>query len=119
MNFTNEFVLRNLVTPSNSSDSKTIETLRFSRHQVSGNTWHEHVDVTWHPRGVKHGISNVVHLCEWLTWSHVSNEEIMGKEKSRKIKENCGDIMWHGGGKLGGGGGGGGGRSFPHFDKID
>ena len=39
-----------------------------------------------HPRGVTHGMSHVVHLCERLTLSRVSNEEIMGKEK--KIKKN-------------------------------
>ena len=49
---------------------------------MSDDTWHEHVDATWHPRGVTHGMSHVVHLCEWLTLSHVSNEEIMEKEKS-------------------------------------
>ena len=70
------------------------------------------MDATWNPRGVTHGMCHVVHLCERLTSSHVSNEEIMGKEKkSRKIKKNCGDDMWHGGGKWAGG-------SFPHFDQI-
>ena len=49
---------------------------------MSDDTWHDRVDATWHPRGVTHGMSHVVHLCEWLTLSHVSNEEIMGKEKS-------------------------------------
>ena len=68
---------------------------------MSGDTWHDHVDATWNPRGVTHGMSHVVHLCERLTLSHVLNEEIMRKEKSRKIKENCGDNMWHGGGKEG------------------
>ena len=49
---------------------------------MSGYTWHEHVDATWHLRGVTHGMSHVVHLCELLTLSHVSNEEIMGRENS-------------------------------------
>ena len=49
---------------------------------MSGDTWHDHVDSIWNPRGVTHGMSHVVNLCEWLTLSHVSNEEIMGKEKS-------------------------------------
>ena len=58
-----------------------------------GDTWHDHVDATWHLRGAPHGMSHVVHLCERITLSHVSNEEIMGKEKkSRKIKENCVDV---------------------------
>ena len=53
-----------------------------------GDTWHEHVDATWHPRGVTHGMSHVVHLCEWLTLSHVSKREIKGKEKkSRKLRK--------------------------------
>ena len=60
------------------------------------------MDATWHLRGVTHGMSHVVHLCERLTLSHVSNEEIMGKiKKPRKIKKNCGNDMWHGGGKWG------------------
>ena len=55
---------------------------------MSGDTWHEHVDATWHPRGVTHGMSHVVHLCEWLTLSHVSKREIKGKEKkSRKLRK--------------------------------
>ena len=54
-----------------------------------GDTWHDDVDATWNPRGVTHGMSHVVHLCERLTLSHVSNEEIMGKEKIKEkiIKE--------------------------------
>ena len=47
-----------------------------------GDTWHEHVDATWYPRGATHGMIHVVHLCELLTLSHVSNEEIMGRENS-------------------------------------
>ena len=49
---------------------------------MSSDAWHDHVDVIWHPRGVTHGMSHVVYLCERLTLSHVLNEEIMGKEKS-------------------------------------
>ena len=47
-----------------------------------GNTWHDHVDTTWHPKRVTHGMIHVVHLCEGLTWSQVSN----GKRKERKSK---------------------------------
>ena len=56
---------------------------------MSDDTWHDHVDATLHPRGVTHGMIHVVHLCERLTLSHVSNEEIMGKEKMKEkiIKE--------------------------------
>ena len=36
------------------------------------------------PKGVTHGVSHVVHLCERLTLSPVSNEEIMGKEKMKE-----------------------------------
>ena len=43
-------------------DSKTVGISRFSRHRVSGDTWHGHVDATWHPRGMTHGMSHVVHL---------------------------------------------------------
>ena len=77
---------------------------------MSGDTWYNHVDVTWHPRGVTHCMSHVVHLCERLTLSHVSNKEIMGKEKNqeklRKIVEmTCGMVEESGG-------------KFPHFDQI-
>ena len=47
-----------------SSNSETVEILHFSRHHVSDDTWHDHVDATWHPMGVTHGMSHVVHLCE-------------------------------------------------------
>ena len=85
-----------------SSDSKTVRISCFSRHRVSGDTWHDHVDATWNSRGVTHGMSHVVHLCERLTLSHVSNEEIMGKEinqeKLRKIVEvTCGMVEESGG----------------------
>ena len=50
-----------------------------------GDTWHEHVDATWHPRGVTHGISHVVHLCEWFTLSHVSKEG--NKKKIKKLRK--------------------------------
>ena len=56
------------------------------------------MDATWYPRGVKHGMIHVMHLCERLTLSHVSNEEIMGKEKSWKIVEiTCGMVEESGG----------------------
>ena len=45
-----------------------------------------------------------VHLCERLTLSHVSNEEIMGKEKNqeklRKIVEMTCGMVEEGGGKF-------------------
>ena len=53
---------------------------------MSSDTWHDHVDATWHPRGVTHGISHVVHFCEWLTLSHVLKEGNKGKIKIKKIK---------------------------------
>ena len=31
---------------------------------MSGDTWYDHVDATWHPKGVTHGMSHVVHLYE-------------------------------------------------------
>ena len=71
---------------------------------MSGDTWYDHVDATWHPRGVTHGMSHVVHLCEWLILSHVSKEG--NKRKIKKIKEKCEDDMWQWR-KVGG--------SFPHF----
>ena len=54
---------------------------------MSCDTWNDHVDATWHPKGVTHGKSHVVHLCKWLTWSQLSNEEIMGKEQIHENKE--------------------------------
>ena len=52
---------------------------------MSGDTWHDHVDATWHLRGSDtwHD-SHVVHLCEWLILSQVSSEENNGKDKTRK-----------------------------------
>ena len=54
--------------------------LRFSRYWVSGDTWHDHVDATWHPKEVTHGMIHVVHLCEWLTLSHVSMRKLWKKQ---------------------------------------
>ena len=54
---------------------------------MSGDTWHDHVDATWNPRGVKHAMSHVVHLCEWLTLSHVSKEGNKEKRKIKKLRE--------------------------------
>ena len=34
-----------------------------------------------------------MHLCEWLTLSHVSKEGKKEK-KIKKIKKNCGDDKW-------------------------
>ena len=74
---------------------------------MPSDTWHEHVDATWHPRVVTHGMSHVVHLCEWLTLSHVSKEGNKKKRKKiKKIKKICGDDKWLRM-KVGG--------SFPHF----
>ena len=53
---------------------------------------------------------HVVHLCEWLTLSHVSKEG--NKRKRKKIKKNCGEDMWHVGEesrKVG--------RKLPHLDN--
>ena len=54
---------------------------------MSGDTWHDHVDASWNPRGVAHGMSHVVHLCEWLTLSHVSNGEIKKRKENGEIKK--------------------------------
>ena len=94
MDFTVEFVSRNLVTLSNFVGFRDSRNFTFSRHRVLGDTWHEHVDATWHPWGVTHGMSHVVHLCEWLTLTHVSKEG--NKRKRKKIKKKCGDDKWHG-----------------------
>ena len=40
---------------------------------MSGDIWHDHVDATWYPKRVTHGMSHVVHLYEWLTLSQVSS----------------------------------------------
>ena len=54
------------------------------------------MDATWNPRGVTHGMSHVVHLCEWLTLSQVSSGEKKKEKKIKKIKKimemKCG--MW-------------------------
>ena len=65
---------------------------------MSGDRWHDHVDATWNPRRVTHGMSHVVHLCEWFTWSQVSRGGNMGKEnKKKKSKEKCERDKWQGG----------------------
>ena len=51
---------------------------------MSGDTWHDHVDATWNPGGVTHGMIQVLHLCERLTLSQVSSG---GKRRKRKIKK--------------------------------
>ena len=48
---------------------------------MSSDTLHDHVNATWHHRGVTHGMSHVVHLCEWLTLSQVASGGINGKAK--------------------------------------
>ena len=64
---------------------------------MSGDTWNDHVDATWNPRGVTHGMIHVVHLYEWLTLSQGQVEELMGKQnkKRKEIKKNvemtCGE----------------------------
>ena len=45
-----------------SSDSEAVGISRFSRHRVLGDTWHDHVDATWHPKGVTHGKIHVMPL---------------------------------------------------------
>ena len=110
MDFTIEFVSRNLVTHRILSDFEIVKISYFLRYQVSGDTWYNHVNFIWHPMGVTYGMNHVVHLCERFTLSHVSNEEIMGKrKKSRKIKKDYGDTcdMVEESGE-----------SFSHFDKI-
>ena len=69
---------------------------------MSGDTCHNHVDATWNPRGVTHGMSHVMHLCEWLTLNHVSKEGNKRKRKNiKKIKKDCGEDMWHVGMRVG------------------
>ena len=72
MDFVVEFLSRNLVTQSNFVGFR--DNRNFTFFKTSGDTWRDHVDTTWHPRGVTHGMSHVVHLCEWLTLSQVSSE---------------------------------------------
>ena len=76
---------------------------------MSGDTWHDHVDSTWHPKGVTHVMSHVVHLCEWLTLSHVSKEGNKGKINQEIKRKNGSDDKWQWK-KVGG--------SFPHFWNI-
>ena len=46
------------------------------------------MDVIWNPRGVTHGVSHVVHLCERLTLSQVSKEEKKKRVRvDKKMKE--------------------------------
>ena len=52
-----------------------------------GDTWHDHVDAAWHPRGVKHGLSHVVHLCEWAHMEPGFKWKEKGKKVERRIKE--------------------------------
>ena len=75
---------------------------------MSGDTWHEHVVATWNPRGVIHGISHVVHLCELFILNHVSN----GKLWEKKIHENKEKNVRVTSGKGEGGG------KFPHLDNF-
>ena len=77
---------------------------------MSGDTWHEHVDATGHPRGVTHGMIHVVPLFEWLTWSLVSRGGNMGKENNKKkSRKNVRVIS----------GKGGSGGKFPQiFDNL-
>ena len=76
---------------------------------MSGDTWHDHVDATWNPGGVTHGMIQVVHLCEWLTLRQVSSGGKRRKRKIKKIKKivemTCG--RWK---KVVG--------RFPHFDQF-
>ena len=53
---------------------------------MSVDTWHDHANATWHPRGVTYGMSHVVHLYEWLTLSQVSNGG-RNKRKSKRINK--------------------------------
>ena len=52
-----------------------------------GDTWHDHVDATWNPRGVTHGMSYVVRLCEWLTLNQVSSGGNNNERKEKKRNE--------------------------------
>ena len=45
---------------------------------MSDDTWCDLVDATWHPEGVTHGKSHVVHLNVWLTISHMRRDAIKG-----------------------------------------
>ena len=68
-----------------------------------GDIWHEHVDATWHPKGVTHGMSHVVKLYKWLTLSHVLNDVIKGKKEIKKIRKKnmvMTSVMEESGGKF-------------------
>ena len=69
---------------------------------MSGDIWHNHVDVTWHPMGVTHGKSLMVHLCKWITCCQVSNDEIMGNEQIHENKGKWGNKTCGKEGKWGG-----------------
>ena len=57
---------------------------------MSGDTWHGHIKVTWHPRGVPHGMNHVVHLCEWITLSQVSSRGKRRKIRKKNVGMTCG-----------------------------
>ena len=58
LNLSHEILLHRQI----SSNFETYEILYFSRYRVSGDTWHEHVNATWNPRRVTHGMRHVVHF---------------------------------------------------------
>ena len=56
---------------------------------MSGDTWHDHVDATWHSRGVKHGMT--VMWCSKLgLMAHIEPSVKCRIKKERKIKEKMG-----------------------------
>ena len=58
---------------------------------MSGDTWHDQMDVTWHPREVTHGMSQV------------------SSGGKRKKEKKCEDDKWQRRKVVG---------SFPHFDQF-
>ena len=76
---------------------ETDEISHFSRYRVSGDTWHEHVNAAWHPRRVTHGMSHVVHLCEWLILIQVASGSNKARKENKEKFRNYENDKWHGG----------------------
>ena len=54
---------------------------------MSSDTWHEHVDATGHSRGVTHGMSHVVHLCERLNGAKCQGEVIWERKIRKQLEK--------------------------------
>ena len=72
---------------------------------MSGDTWHDPVDATWHHKGVTHGM--IAMWCSKLgLMAHIEPSVKCRIKKERKIKKNEENHMCQGG-KVG--------RKFPHL----